>query len=140
VSPDRPVPCGSRLAIASLIVLLGDLQSLLDKFDIQRGRPDSARRLLLKSVENVDHLRKSNDIDDPIRVPCLVLDELKDTGAQTLPWLSGRVLSAELGDTERGSYLIFDRGRKGKKILLRRADPVERFLSVRRPAPSSIIP
>jgi hypothetical protein len=67
--------------------LLSDLQSLCYQFDVQRRRPDPTRRFLLKSVEDVDHLQKSNDINDPVRVPYVTLGELKDAGAQALPWL-----------------------------------------------------
>jgi hypothetical protein len=43
------------------------------------------RRFLLKSVEDVDRLQKSNNINDPVCVPRMAIDELKDAGTQALP-------------------------------------------------------
>jgi hypothetical protein len=59
------------------------------------------------------------------------LYDLENTGTLALPGLHGRVLAAELSDSQRISYLALHPLRKGKEVRLRRAYPIERLFAGR---------
>src|SRR5258708_5145533 len=79
-----------RLAIVSLVILLGDLQSSPDQVDIDLCRPEASRRLLLESVQDVDDFPESHRVDRTVGVAVVILDDLENSGTLALPGLGGK--------------------------------------------------
>src|SRR5258706_10590359 len=116
------------LAIAHLVVLLCRLQPLADQIHICPRRPDSGRRLLLKSMQHVNRFLKTDGIDRPEGSRSILLDDLRYAGPEAFPRLGRRRTAAELHHAQGVADVVDDLLREFEQVSLRRADPEQRLL------------
>jgi hypothetical protein len=91
-------------------VLSGGLQPLVNQIDIALGCPDSARRFLLKRMQNVNSPLKSHCVHRSVCISLITLDDFENSRSLALPRLRRRKRSTKLGYPERITNLILGFG------------------------------
>ncbi len=110
-------------AIPHLKVHPGLLKSPAYLFNSPFCRSYASGRLLLESVEHVNHTFKSARVNRTIGVSTMIFDNLEYARTFSLPRLRVRMLADELGNTERGADLVLDCTWEREQVFLTRPDP-----------------
>lgn len=109
------------------IVYLGLSESRLHKVDFSLGRLDASLRLLLKSMQNVDGLRKSHRVHGSVRITLVVIHDLENCAStEALQRSGGSVSSTDLGLIEGKAHYLSDTRREGAQVFSRAPDPMVR--------------
>src|SRR6185503_11214487 len=123
------VVLAARFTIPSPVIPLCDLQPLCNQLYVGASRLDSAWRLFLEGMEDVDDLPKSNGVHGAKSIAGMILDDFKHAGPLPLPGLGARMHAAELRNAKRVAELGLHGTRKAHEVAFRRPDPVQRPLA-----------
>src|SRR6266566_6299976 len=122
-------PLFRPFAISCLVVLAGDSEPPRNQVHIALSRLSALRRLLLERMQHVNRMLELYHVHGPVSIAPVVGDDFQNARAFALPRLRFRMLAAKLRHAESGSDVVFHCLRKLPALVLRRADPKQRFFT-----------
>ncbi len=89
-------------------MLTRPFEAFANEVDIRLGGANARWRFFLERMEDVDEALETYCINGPVGAAVEALNDFKDAGSLTFPWLGTRMLATKLRDAERMAHVAQD--------------------------------